>query len=226
MKTNATSKSVPFVLLVKLEKPVDLCAPGTLCLRARRERPPARRCPSSLTSRMITSGLIFFIIPMIVQCVNIENATCQSSGTVLKDADDFEQRAVQVKLKSSSCQFFPRLLDSLKQWKKRRKCCGFMNALRKTDKLILKRSASATVEIEISELSENSSLVKSFKQRWPVGNWRKWLFTDDYLLLINRHWLQFSPPDPLSQYALGALYVVMAIVGCTGNAIVLLMYFK
>lgn len=175
---------------------------------------------------MITFGLIFFIIPLIVLCVNADNATYQSTDSFLKYADEVEQRAMQVKLNSSRCQFFARCLDTLKQWKKRRKCCSFVNTRGTTDKLILKRSAGETVEIEISELSENSSLVKSFKQRWPVTNWRKWLFTDDYLLLINRHWLQFSPPDPLSQYALGALYVFMAIVGCAGNAIVLLMYIK
>lgn len=189
-------------------------------------RPPVEtRRPSSPKATMITSGLIFFIIPIIVQCVNVENATCQSTDSLFEHADDFEQRAVQVKLKSSSCQFFPRRLDSLKQWKKRRKICSYVNVLGKTDKLILKRSTSGTVE-RINELSENSSLVKSFKQQWPVANWQKWLFTDDYLLLINRHWLQFSPPDPLIQYALGALYVMIATVGCTGNAIVLLMYFK
>lgn len=182
---------------------------------------PSRVAREPLTSTMITTGLIFFILSMIVQCGNIDNAAFQSTDSVLKHVDDFEQRAVQVKLK-----FFPRRLETLKQWKKRRKCCNFLNALRKTNKLIVKRSVEGTVEFKISELTENSSLVKSFKQRWPVVNWRKWLFTDDYLLLINQHWLQFSPPDPLSQYALGALYVIMATAGCTGNAIVLLMYIK
>lgn len=161
---------------------------------------------------------------MIVQCVNIDNSTFQSTNSIFKHADDFDQCAVHVKLNSLSCQFFPRGLHSLTQWKKRRICYTFVN-VPGTTKLIVKRSALGTVGLKISDLSGNN-LVKSFQQQWPVVNWRKWLFTDDYLLLINRHWLQFSPPDPSSQYALGVLYMIIAAVGCTGNVIVLLMYIK
>lgn len=156
----------------------------------------------------------------------MENATFQSTDSVSEHACEFDRCAVQVKLKSLIGYLFPRRSDSLKQWKRRRKCCRFVYTLEKNDKLVVKRSAEGTVEFKMSELSEDSSLVKNFKRRWPVVNWRKWLFTDDYLLLINRHWLQFSPPNPLIQYALGALYVIMATVGCSGNAIVLLMYIK
>lgn len=209
-----------------------------VCERGASGRPPRRR--SSIVRRrtrrlsvthvvvgnMTTAELVFLIIPIIVQAVNNGSATFQLTDTVFKHADIMERHlgaAVQVNLKFVNGQFFPRRLDSLKQWKKRRKCYNFVNA---PNKLIVKRSARRMMDYKTLELSDHSSLVKSFKRRWPVVIWRKWLFTDDYLLLINQHWLQFNPPDPSSQYALGALYVVMMTLGCTGNAIVLLMYFK
>lgn len=172
---------------------------------------------------MTVTELIFFIIPILVQAVNIDSAAFQPTDSVFKRADNFEPSAVQVNLESLSFQFF---VDSLKQWKKRRKYYNFVYTPGHTNKLIVKRSAREAVKLKMSELSEKRFLVTSFKQRWPVVIWRKWLFTDDYLLLINQHWLQFSPPDPFSQYALGALYVVMMTVGCSGNAIVLFMYLK
>lgn len=136
---------------------------------------------------------------MTVQCFNMDNPTTDS-------VFNYAEYAVQ---------------EKLKHWKKLKKCYSYVNDVEKT---IVRRSAEG--QFKFSDLSDNSSLVKSFKQRWPVVNWRKWLFTDDYLLLINQHWLQYPPPDPLNQYALGALYVVVMTVGCTGNAVVLLMYIK
>uniref|UniRef100_A0AAU8BC23 Opsin n=1 Tax=Conopomorpha sinensis TaxID=940481 RepID=A0AAU8BC23_9NEOP len=70
------------------------------------------------------------------------------------------------------------------------------------------------------------SLVARFKEQWPIGAWKRYMFTDDYTLLINPHWLKFSPPPAAVNYFLGGLYVVMMLVGCTGNALVLIMYIR
>ncbi|CAK1545841.1 unnamed protein product [Leptosia nina] len=70
-------------------------------------------------------------------------------------------------------------------------------------------------------------LLDTFKTRWPVEEWREFrYFTDDYLDLINEHWLQFSPPSEVMQKSLGAIYVLFSTVGCWGNVIVLFMYLR
>ncbi|CAF4815660.1 unnamed protein product [Pieris macdunnoughi] len=85
------------------------------------------------------------------------------------------------------------------------------------------------------EVTENNTelnlkhhkLLESFKNRWPVEKWRKFqYFTDDYLDLINEHWLQFSPPNEALQKILGGVYVLFSTVGCWGNVMVLLMYLR
>lgn len=76
-------------------------------------------------------------------------------------------------------------------------------------------------------LYSRQALVEKFKSIWPVSNWRKYgYFTDDYLFLINEHWLQFPPPDATAQKILGSIYILFATAGCWGNIMVLFMYFK
>ncbi|CAH2105439.1 unnamed protein product [Euphydryas editha] len=71
-----------------------------------------------------------------------------------------------------------------------------------------------------------SMLVQRFKQEWPLHLWRQIRFTDDFIHYINPHWLQFSPPSPSLYYGIGGLYILMAVLGCFGNTIVILMYFR
>lgn len=66
-----------------------------------------------------------------------------------------------------------------------------------------------------------------FKNKYPVNLWKDHgLYTDDYIKLINNHWLKFMPPNPTSHYVLGLLYTVIMVFGCTGNSLVIFMYFK
>ncbi|KAJ2951918.1 hypothetical protein O0L34_g4171 [Tuta absoluta] len=76
-------------------------------------------------------------------------------------------------------------------------------------------------------VTKRRELVAKFKQLWPVEQWGRWgYFSEDYLELINVHWLQFPPPNPALQKTLGGLYLFFSTVGCWGNVIVLFMYFR
>lgn len=78
-----------------------------------------------------------------------------------------------------------------------------------------------------SGIDKHSLLVANFKRLWPVGRWREYgIFSEDYLDLINEHWLRFPPPSESLQKFLGGLYLVFSTVGCWGNITVLFMYFK
>ncbi|CAG9133095.1 unnamed protein product [Plutella xylostella] len=88
---------------------------------------------------------------------------------------------------------------------------------------------------DVPDLSPNVSTNKSdrevalegFKRLWPVQRWSQWgYFTEDYLEVVNVHWLRFPPPPPLQQEALGAVYILFSTVGCGGNAIVVFMYLR
>lgn len=73
--------------------------------------------------------------------------------------------------------------------------------------------------------SDYELLLKNFKKSWPVESWKSYgLFTEDYLLLLNSHWMQFPPPPAFNQIALGCLYVFLMILGCSGNILVIIMY--
>ncbi|GBP59478.1 hypothetical protein EVAR_35427_1 [Eumeta japonica] len=75
--------------------------------------------------------------------------------------------------------------------------------------------------------AEDANLLERFKSMWPVQSWSRYgLFSEDYLLMVNRHWLQFPPPPRWVSYTMGAVYVGFTVVGCSGNAVVLLMYFR
>ncbi|XP_025191406.1 opsin, ultraviolet-sensitive-like [Melanaphis sacchari] len=66
-----------------------------------------------------------------------------------------------------------------------------------------------------------------FKTKYPVNLWKDHgIYTDDYIKLINSHWLKFLPPHPTSHYILGLLYIVIVVFGCSGNSLVIFMYFK
>lgn len=88
-------------------------------------------------------------------------------------------------------------------------------------------SKNLTNSANTSAVSKHALLLTNFKRMWPVSQWKKWgFFSDDYLELINDHWLQFPPPSEFTQKALGGFYVLFSTVGCWGNIIVLLMYLR
>lgn len=74
---------------------------------------------------------------------------------------------------------------------------------------------------------EKFLLIQRFKKLWPIATWKQFgYFTEDYLDLINKHWLQFPPPSEAAQKSLGAFYIIFATAGCWGNVMVILMYLK
>lgn len=88
----------------------------------------------------------------------------------------------------------------------------------------LKRNGSSEEE---ARAAEHAVLVHNFTRVWPVARWRAGgYFDDDYLELINEHWLRFPPPPDWLQKTLGSVYLLFSCVGCWGNVIVLFMYFR
>uniref|UniRef100_A0A8D8SKY0 Opsin, ultraviolet-sensitive n=1 Tax=Cacopsylla melanoneura TaxID=428564 RepID=A0A8D8SKY0_9HEMI len=70
-------------------------------------------------------------------------------------------------------------------------------------------------------------LLETFRRMYPVETWKeKGWFTDDYLSLINRHWLQFEPPSSSSHYILASCYFLIMVIGCSGNVLVIVMYLR
>lgn len=169
---------------------------------------------------------------MIVQCVNIN--TFQEKTLTLKSL--INKSAVNSK--PFKCNdFLWRPLDNLKQWKRRRRVYLIPRTLETVSEKLREKRRAVELDgrikslVEVKHLEESppteSAIISKFKRQWPVQLWRDYgLFADDYLLIINSHWLGFPPPAPGAQYALGALYIVMMVVGCIGNALVLLMYFR
>lgn len=78
-----------------------------------------------------------------------------------------------------------------------------------------------------STADDHAKLIAEFKRLWPVDRWRKYgLFYDDYLYLINEHWLRYPPPSETLQQGLGGTYILFTTSGCWGNIIVLFMYLR
>lgn len=81
--------------------------------------------------------------------------------------------------------------------------------------------------VNVNKTAEHVLLLADFKRVWPVSRWTEHgYFSEDYLDLINDHWLQFAPPNETSQKILGVVYLLFATVGCWGNIIVLFMYLR
>lgn len=91
------------------------------------------------------------------------------------------------------------------------------------------KNANESANISYPDISsiKKRDLIRRFKEMWPVAHWCDLgFFTDDYLLLINEHWMQFPPPNEIVQKFLGSIYIIFATAGCWGNVIVLFMYFR
>lgn len=199
-------------------------------------------------SRSIKLALIF--LSTIVQCVNLNTVPINDNRSSMKvySYNKSVQTAQLVMLKPFKCyyRFTSCRSNNLLQWKRRRRM--FIDMIKLPEKTDYKLRHERDIEGDNSmfslnlELNNNSrewvhgirysspvgfSLIARFKQQWPVAQWKQYrLYSDEYLTLINPHWLRFAPPAPAVNYALGALYVLMMLVGCTGNALVLFMYFK
>lgn len=93
---------------------------------------------------------------------------------------------------------------------------------------VMKNVTNSTIEQNVTDFSSNHSvLVARFKESWPIQRWRYYgLFTDDYLDILNEHWLQFPPPSEASQRALGGFYIIFVTIGLCGNLVVIIMYFR
>lgn len=118
------------------------------------------------------------------------------------------------------------------QWKRRRRMSDeFTRKIKNIDDIEeVKRTVLQQHEytLGINETSNNSTnMIEVFKQLWPISAWRRYgLFTDDYLRMVNPHWLRFPPPYPITQYTLGAVYIVITSIGSFGNVLVMIMYFR
>ncbi|XP_014283879.2 opsin, ultraviolet-sensitive [Halyomorpha halys] len=64
-------------------------------------------------------------------------------------------------------------------------------------------------------------LVDRFLAQYPVADWP--FFTKDFLRIINRHWLTFPPPGRNAHLIFMTIYLVLAMFGLPGNAIVIFM---
>lgn len=72
-----------------------------------------------------------------------------------------------------------------------------------------------------------NALLEQFKRMYPISLWKEngW-FKEDYLYIINAHWLQFPPPSKASHYTLAVVYIFVLTAGMSGNALVIFMFFK
>lgn len=184
-------------------------------------------------SKTIKLILIFF--STIVQCINLNTVSMKDSKPLIKvyslNKSGQDEQLVMLTPFKSDYHFLWYRSSNLIQWKKRRRM-HVIKLPKKTDKLRSKRDMETDNDTEywskdFVRPTSGASLVAKFKQQWPVKLWRRYgLYSDDYLTLINSHWLRFPPPDPAINYALGGLYIAMMLVGTSGNALVLFMYFR
>ncbi|CAH0407437.1 unnamed protein product [Chilo suppressalis] len=188
-----------------------------------------------------TLHITLIILSTIVQCFNVNTLSIKYNKLSSKvfDTNNSEQLVLLKPFQYYNCFMWHRT-DNLVQWKRRRR--NYIPAIKLAvmrHRLREKRNAISDIEertgrrertgsiLRVSPSAVPMSLVARFKLQWPVKLWKEYgLYTDDYLTLINSHWLRFPPPDPGVNYLLGGLYVVMMVVGCSGNTLVLYMYIK
>lgn len=183
----------------------------------------------------------------IVNCMNVNTTTRTVAKTCIIQLQSDKNKCMckvtkKGALKPFKCHddFLWRIWDDLKQWKRRRRSSDHFKKKLNNESVSFKVTdgvvsdlASYQNSLDIVETTTMSvsdsklALVAKFMERWPVEKWRSiGLFTDDYLLLINSHWLEFPPPDSWIQYTFGSTYVLLAGTGAFGNVLVLLMYMR
>ncbi|CAK1545840.1 unnamed protein product [Leptosia nina] len=142
--------------------------------------------------------IILIIIPIIVPCDN--------TLTELDVKSVNKNKSVVNKICHSG---IVRCVENYKLWKKRKRLSSMFDELR----IRIKRRAMdyeylldvQSTPVARIDLPRDSDVLVTFKKKWPIFMWRKYLFKDDYLLLINPHWLKFNPPEPAMHYLLGGL---------------------
>ena len=80
-----------------------------------------------------------------------------------------------------------------------------------------------TLRSSVPSFLDNGSdpLLNHFLSQYPVDNWP--FFTEDFLKIINRHWLAFPPPERNAHLIFMGVYLLLAFLGFPGNAIVIFM---
>lgn len=181
----------------------------------------------------MSNAINFIIVAVIFQYVNLDDSqqlyllSNVFSSKNVQNTSDIVLRSVCDPFKCHEYYLWHRM--DLRQWQRRRRMSNFL----------MRKLNDKTVNGSVGELKAHKQildvysatyvtrdiLIEKFKERWPIDKWRRYgLFTDDYLMMINPHWLQFPPPYPVIHYIFGSFYMVMLCIGCFGNILVLFMY--
>ncbi|XP_047485265.1 uncharacterized protein LOC125036587 isoform X2 [Penaeus chinensis] len=56
------------------------------------------------------------------------------------------------------------------------------------------------------------------------ATWTPYITDRELQCVVNPHWLEFDPPSHLSHLVLGAIYIIILIVGCFGNGLVIYLF--
>ncbi|XP_014244895.1 opsin, ultraviolet-sensitive-like isoform X2 [Cimex lectularius] len=76
----------------------------------------------------------------------------------------------------------------------------------------------------VTELSVEEERYAKFIKIYPVGSWKSLGFlTEDFFNDINPHWFNYPPPSHRSHHIFAAIYAILAVIGLSGNALVIFM---
>lgn len=79
----------------------------------------------------------------------------------------------------------------------------------------------------MAETNNTQQLIEQFKIKWRTERWKSLgYYDDDFLTMINPHWLSFEPPTEEAYYVLAVLYAIIMVVGVSGNILVMFMYLR
>ncbi|KAG6441511.1 hypothetical protein O3G_MSEX001867 [Manduca sexta] len=174
-----------------------------------------------------TEILLFTFITM-AQCLNIDFGRHHKTlnNSLIVKHNDMCESGDSVYIKQFKCdgEYQWRRWD-LRQWKRRRRMSNFL--FNRTDEYRQMETSADNEHLNFGYKHVADPIISIFEKRWPIHLWRQYsLFSDDFLLLINTHWLQFPPPRAVLQYSLAITYVVLVTIGCFGNFFVMFMYHR
>ncbi|KAK7790844.1 hypothetical protein R5R35_010719 [Gryllus longicercus] len=87
-------------------------------------------------------------------------------------------------------------------------------------------SASAPPSNDEEE-EDIQQLRTSFKERYPVHLWQRYgFFTDNFLEMMNEAWMKYPPPSPSAHYIMASIYIVLMLVGTSGNGLVVYLFIR
>lgn len=193
---------------------------------------------------VVCSVYFLLIVSVIVHSVNVSfhqiNVLTTPSYS-FKKVSHTQIQTINKQIASRETSIVHCRMESLNQWKRRRRRLtrnvyklntnsGIPNI---KSYLFINESTNnksfAKTELKVNlkekEIMEHNMLLEKFKINWPVQTWIDYgTFSEDYLSLINTHWMRFDPPPAINNYVLGGFYIIFVIVGCSGNAIVIILY--